>query len=310
MSALAVLLALPCLLWTAGAGSAPSLKEAGITQVCVPAAEADSWRDTGITVTPVTEEALADRQVLLVPGTVPRAGIASPTRAPWINANGWRIRRNPQGRFRYELPAGKAALAAAEASAYGGDAVLAIATEDLPRLGNMLSFLKTVPPSDLPDVADFGVVDDGSPEMGEVMNLLSRRNLLFERVKAPSSRYRLTVHFGPGGFDRAEAADPSAFALKLRRQLTDEERSLRIYGSEVVVGRLTAGGGRARLHLLNYGGRPILGLRVRIRGEYSGGEARVPGAAGTVALTDHVVADGFTEFTLPELVVYAVVDLR
>ena len=56
----------------------------------------------------------------------PRApALASPTRSPWIVANGWRIARRPGSEVRLRrCPAGKAALAAAEAFAYGADAVL------------------------------------------------------------------------------------------------------------------------------------------------------------------------------------------
>ena len=84
---------------------------------------------------------------------------------------------------------------------------------------------------------------------------------------------------------------------------------MRIYGSEVVIGRLTGDAGRIRLHLINYGGREIDGLRVRIRSVYVAGHAFVF-PAGRVELMDHVVADGATEFSLPRLGVYAVIDLN
>jgi len=77
----------------------------------------------------------------------------------------------------------------------------------------------------------------------------------------------------------------------------------------VVVCRLTSGAGRARLHLINYGGREIEGLRLRVRGNYGAGEAQVSGA-GRVALQDRSVASGATEFSLPRLTTYAVIDLR
>src|SRR5262245_65526895 len=83
----------------------------------------------------------------------------------------------------------------------------------------MLTFLAGVPPTDLPPVADFAVVDDGSPITGEVMNLLVRRNLLFQVVREPSTRLPITVAVGSAEYPRAEAADPSAFAQKIRRQL-------------------------------------------------------------------------------------------
>ena len=95
----------------------------------------------------------------------------------------------------------------------------------------------------------------------------------------------------------------------MRRDLTDDRRSLRIYGSEVVIGRLTGNGERARLHLMNYGGREIQGLRIRVRGAFPTGDALVSGV-GRVSLDDRVVAEGTTEFSLARLTTYAVIDLR
>jgi hypothetical protein len=141
------------------------------------------------------------------------------------------------------------------------------------------------------------------------MNLLTRRNLLYEIVKAPSARYRLNIALGSREFPVEDAADPSAFALKIRRLLTDEQRTLRIYGSEVVLARLTGNAARVRLQLINYGGREIDGLRVRLRGAYPAGAAAVAGT-GRVPLQDHVVVDGATEFSLPRIGTYAVVDLN
>jgi hypothetical protein len=251
---------------------------------------------------------LASREALPTPGVTARAGVASPTRAPWIVANGWRFTRNPGAKYRYDVPAGKAILAAAEVWAYGGDAVLKIDPADQAGLTAMLKSLSTFPAVDLPAVADIGLIDDGSAITAEVMNLLARRNLLYQVVKAPSDRFRLNIAMGSREYPVADAADPSAFALKIRRQLTDDQRSLRVYGSEVVIGRLTGDATRIRLHLINYGGREIDGLRIRLRGAYPGGEAWGD-AAGRLALQDHVVADGATEFTLPRMGVYAVIDL-
>jgi len=152
-------------------------------------------------------------------------------------------------------------------------------------------------------------VDDGSAITGEVMNLLARRNLLFQAVPAPSARFRINIAMGTAAYPREEAADPSAFALKIRRQLTDEQRSLRVYGSEIVICRLTGDAGRIRLHLINYGGREIEGLRIRLRGGYRDGEVQIAGA-GRLPLADYVVADGATEFSVPRLTTYAVIDLE
>jgi len=312
MTALVLLaLSVPCVYWPFSAETRSALDAAGIKQICVPPDRADSWRATGFTVTPLTDAELAARERLPAPGTTPRPGIASPTRAPWIDASGWRFARHPASKYVYDLPAGKAPLAAAEAFAYGVDAVLKIDLADpadAVRLGQMLTFLASLPPLDLPAVADVGIVDDGSVATGEVMNLLARRNLLFQVVPSASSRFPVTIRIGTPEYTREEAADPSAFAQKIRRQLTDERRALRVYGSEVVICRLTADAGRARLHLVNYGGREIEGLRIRVRGTYGGGEVHVAGA-GRLALADRVVSGDATEFTIPRITTYAVVDL-
>ena len=249
------------------------------------------------------------RELVLVPGTVARPGLASPTRAPWINTNGSRFMRNTAAKYRYELPAGKGALGAAEALVYSADAVLQIAPADLSAACGIVTFVKATPSVQLPDLADIGIVDDGSAVVGEVMNLFVRRNLLFQIVPAPQPGFAVNVKVGTPEYPVAEAADPSAFALKIRRQLTDERRRMRIFGSEVVVGRLTGDDKRIRLHLLNYGNREIAGLRVRLRGTYRGGDAYVPGQ-GRVDLIDFSVADGATEFSVPLLTTYAIVDLK
>ena len=306
---LLAVLSLPCVYWTQGLESRPQLEAAGIKQLCVAPDRAAAWRAAGFSVSPIPDAELASREALPAPGVTARAGLASPTRAPWIVANGWRFTRAPGARYVYDVPAGKAALAAAEAFAYGADAILKIDPSDLKDLGTMLAFLEALPAADLPSLADLAVVDDGSAVTGEVMNLLARRNLLFDAVKTPSPRYRINVAVGTRDYPVEDAADPSAFALKIRRQLTDEQRTLRVYGSEVVLCRLTGDPSRIRLHLLNYGGRDIEGLRIRLRGAYKEDGAYVAGA-GRLPLQDFAVADGATEFSLPRLGAYAVVDLR
>lgn len=302
------LAALPCLYWAQGVESAAALKAAGIQRLCVPSDQAEGWLQAGVTAVAVSETDLALRDALPAPGIRMRADRISATRSPWIDASGWRFLRDPKGQYVYDLPAGKAALAAAEAYAYGVDALLKVDPADLESLGRMMTFLSQLPANDLPDVADLAIVDDRSATLGEVLNLLSRRNLLFRTVTAESAQFRINVRLGTPEYPQSAAADPSALALKIRRQLTDEQRALRIFGSEVVVGRLTSDGSRVRLHLLNYGGRDIEGLRIRMRGRYPDGLALVAGS-GPLALQEHALADGATEFTLPRLGPYGVVDL-
>ena len=308
MSLLLWVAALPCLYWTEGVEGAPSLKTAGIERLCVPPDQAEAWRKAGFSAVALGGADLAVREPLLVPGIRVRADRASATRSPWIDANGWRFLRDPAGAYAYDLPAGRAALAAAEAYVYGADAVLKVDPADLESLGRMTAFLSRLPASALPDVADLAVVDDGSGPLGEVLNLLVRRNLLVRVVKAPSPAFRINVQLGTKEYPLREAGEPSALALRIRRQLTDEQRALRIFGSEVVIGRLTGDAAHARLHLLNYGGRDVDGLRIRLRGAYPEGAAYVAGQ-GRRALEEQVVAEGATEFTLPTLTAYGVVDL-
>lgn len=304
----ALLSALPLLYWTQGVETAPAVKEAGIDRLGVPAERARDWTAVGLSVVAIEPGDLASRRRLVPPGITAKAETVSATRSPWIFANGWRFTRDGRGRYVSRPPAGKAALAAAEAFAYGADVVVALDPADLAEAGRMSAFLRELPGRDLPAVSDFAVVDDGSPLVAEVMNMLARRNLLFRAVSAPSPQHALNVRVGSKEHPKKEAADPSAFALKVRRQLTDERRSLRLYGSEAVIGRLTAEAGRARLHLINYGGREVEGLRVRVLGAFPEGEAFVAGL-GRVALDEHVVADGATEFTLASVGLYTVVDL-
>jgi hypothetical protein len=275
--------ALSCLGWTQAVENTPFDSARG------GAADVAQDRSKVRVSTAALSGADAARELLPAPGVAARAGVASPTRAPWVVANGWRFTRQPAGKFRYDLPAGKGTLAAAEAFAYGADAVLKIDPADAAGVAAMMTALETLPAANLPPIADVGVVDDDSPITGEVMNLLARRNLLYQVVRAPSPRLRLNIVMGSREYPVADAADPSAFALKIRRQLTGEA-------------------GRVRLHLINYGGREIEGLRVRVRGAYGAGDAWVA-AAGRVSLLDHVAADGATELSLPRMGTYAVVDL-
>src|SRR5262245_28037040 len=111
-------LAVPCVVVPPGAEPRSAIDAAGITRLC-------------------TDADLAGREPLATLGIAARAGVASPTRAPWIDANGWRFLRRPGAKYVYTVPAGKAALAAAEAFAYGVDAALKIDPADARSLAAM-----------------------------------------------------------------------------------------------------------------------------------------------------------------------------
>lgn len=304
---LLLLAALPALFWDGAADTAPALRDAGIKQILVPAARMASWKSVGF----AAEAAdLAGAVKLLAPTVNYRMNVASATNAPWIMANGWRFIRRPQGRFYYDVTGKQAALAAAEAFCYGANAMIRTDAAGLKPLAEMLEFLGTIAGETLPPVADIGYIDDGSAVSGEVMNLLVRNNLLFQLVASPDRRLKVNVKLGTKEYSMADAKNPGTVAHAVRFNLTDDKRSVRIYGSQVVVARLTASGGRVRLHLLNYAGasRKVDGIRVRVLGQFAKHQLWLADGGG-VELLDYGVEPDATEFTLPELKTYAVVDL-
>lgn len=300
---LALAALLPGLFWDRPPSTAPALRQAGIRRVYVPPASEAAWRKAGFEAVAFDPESAVKAAV---PGVRFEIDEASATRAPWVDANGWRFEREAAHArtYYYDAPPGKAALAAAEAFAWGVRAVVRADTADLALFGRMLAFLRRADAPRMPALANIAVVDDGSETTGEALNLMARRNLLFRVVRAPVAGYDLVVKPTP-----AEAADPHKYALMVRRKLGDDRRLLRVYGSQVVLGRLTGAGGKARLHLINYGQRTIAGLRVRVRGAYSSGALAAFGLA-KAELADYMTGQEATEFTIPEMPVYAIVDLR
>jgi hypothetical protein len=317
-SLLAALLSLPCLAraserlpvvyWEQPADTAETLRRAQVGQIRVPPERATEWQQAGFDASALAAQERSLRVVLEPPGIAARAEWASATRRPWIDANGWRFLRRPDARYFEPAAPGKGALAAAEAFGYGADVVLAVDPGEIESVGRTLVQLRALPELTLPAVADLAVVDDGSSAAGELMNLLARRNLLFRPVARATKHGLRSVELGSKQYPRSEAANPDALALKIRTQLGDERRALRVYGSEVVLARLTGDAERLRLQLVNYGGREIEGLRVRLRGAWTPGEAFVleHGRLAVEALLQEADA---TEFSLPVLGTYALVDL-
>lgn len=259
----------------------------------------------------LVDQAPAGADKLARPGTR-RGNItwSSASRGIWVDANGWKIRRNPSATYFYDsVPAQWARLAMAEAYAYGANASIRTDPAGQAAAREMSEFLPKAGRRDLPDVADVFVVDDGSAQMGEVLNLMTRRNLLYDAGKAPQRPYPLVVQLDAPGFPREKAANPADFSYLVRKKLGDEKRSLRVFGSETVVGRLSAAGNSAQLHLLNYSTDAVEGIRVRVAGAWK--VRRILSFAdGSLAPDEVDVSGGATEFGLPKLTTYAVVDLE
>ena len=300
--------ALPVLFWSAAPDTAPALRDAGITHIAVPAAQAESWKAaSGITV----ETADLRKMVKLeAPGVEYRVDQASASRAPWLDSNGWQFLRQPQGRFYYDVKGAGAAIAAAESFSYGIAAFVSTDSAGLKPFARMIAFLRSVSAEAMPVVADIGFQDDGTDVSAEVMNLMLRHNLLFRTVSSPDPKLKLNVRIGSKEYPAADAQDPGAMAQIIRANLTDEKRSLRIYGSPVVIGRLTGSAGQVRVQLLNYSGagRSVSGLRVRVLGNFPKHQLAAEGSPAAQML-DYAADAEATEFTLPELKTFAVIDL-
>ena len=245
------------------------------------------------------------------------ANVAQATTAPWIDSNAWRYHRGVRKANYAKLNAGAAPLAAAEAFAFGVDAILNPEAADLDELKKMLRFLKAQEAPRLPVMANIGVVDSESAVLPEVLNLLSRRNLLYKVVKAPDRSLDLTVQLGSPDFPESAASNPSEFAARVRGKLGDDKRLVRLYGTSSVMAYLTGDTKAARLYLLSYGGSrrqqasgAQQGIRVRVLGRYRPLKVAAYDAPVDAALVDVDNPGNATEFTLPALKTIAIVDLE
>lgn len=301
------LAALPALLWDSGPNTAAELREAGITRIAVPPARIQAWSKVAdLSVVAANLDGAVKLEAPSVDYKINRGGASG---EPWLNSNGWQFARAPHGRFYYETHGPQAAFAAAEAFLFGVDVMIRADAAGVKPLGAMLQFLRSLPAADLPPIADIGFVDDGSPEAAEVMNLMVRSNLMFRAVAAPDGRDKVTVKLGSPEYPLQDAADPTLVAHEVRAHLTDDRRSVRIYGSQVVVGRVYGSDAGLRVVLLNYAGmeRKVNGIRVRVLGKF---HLRPPTAgAPEMRLLDFSAEGDATEFTVPELSSIVVIDL-
>jgi hypothetical protein len=245
------------------------------------------------------------------PGVQFQANQAQATTSPWVDSNASRFLRGVRKANYTKLPAGSAPLAAAEAFAYRIDAVLNPDPADVQELGKVLAFLKSQEQPALPALANIGVVDDGSPTMAEVLNMLTRRNLLYRVVPKPDPKLDLTVQLGAPDFPKEAAANPSDFAARVREKLGDDKRIVRLYGTNTTIAHLAGDGKRARLVLLSYSrNRTQQGARIRVLGRYRPTKFAAYGTAPDAQLTDVENPGGATEFSVPLFSTIAIVDLE
>ena len=248
------------------------------------------------------------------PGVRYLPNVARATNLPWIDSNGWRFARGIRKAHYAKIPAGSAALAAAEASMFDVEAVLDPDAKDLDDLARILKFLRTQERPALPPLVNIAVVDSASPAMTEVLNLLTRRNLLYRVVRAPDPSADLTVQIGTPDFPADSVVNPYEFAARVRAKLGDDKRLVRIYGTSTVLARLTGDRTRARLQLLSFGRRQQGGgdqsMRVRVLGRYRPAGFAAYGTAAEAQLSDVRHADNGTEFWVPDFTTYAVIDLE
>jgi hypothetical protein len=241
-----------------------------------------------------------------------RMSEASATTVPWIDANGWRFLRGTKKALYEKVPADRSGHAAAEAWAYGVDALVEAADEGRAAFETMVAFLKTTGSATPgPTRANVAIIDTGSEAIAEVLNLLARRNILYRVVRAPDPSAALNIRLGSREWPEKLAEDPNDFAARVRQRITDDKRLVRLFGngSYNVLVHLTGDRTRSRLHLLNYGRRPARDLRVRVLGAFS--EVRLLDSTDAkLTATDQLVANGATEFTVPSLAVYAICDLQ
>lgn len=301
-------LILPLLFWPQPPDSAPQLRKAGVHRIAVPQADAPQWAAIpGISIEPVD---ITSCVKLPAPSLALRVDEASASRVPWLTSNGWRFLRRPNARYDYDAPGAAAPLAAAEAFAFAGNALIHVNPDALAPVASILKFLASLDSAPSTAIADIGYVDDGSPASAEVMNLMIRDNLLFAVAPAHAAGFKLLVHPGSDDYPKF-VKDADAVVHRIRAELGDPKRSVRLYGTSVVVARLTGEPGHLRLHLLNYGAAArtrVQAFRVRVLGRYS--TARLHALDNPdEKLLDYEALSDATEFTVPELKLYAAVDL-
>jgi hypothetical protein len=278
-------------------------------------AAASSLVEQGLAAAAPTGPDAASYQEIPSPGVRYLPNVARATNVPWIDSNGWRFARGMRKVSYANVPAGSASLAAAEAFVFNVDAIIDPDPKDLEDLGRMLRFLKAHEQAPLPALVNIGVVDSRSPLLDEVLNLLTRRNLLYKVVPSPDRTLDLNVQLGTPDFPWEAAANPYEFAARVRAKLGDDKRLVRLYGTSTVIARLTGDKGRARLSLLSFSSRRqpdagAQGIRVRVQGRYRPAKLAAYGGNPDAKVSDVRHPGTTTEFWVPDFNTCAIIDLE
>src|SRR5262249_8200620 len=148
--------------------------------------------------------------------------------------------------------------------------------------------------------ANVGVIDDGSDAMGELLNMLTRRNLLYRVLSRPDRTLALNVELGSADFPKEAASNPSEFAARVRAKLADDRPLVRLHGTTTVIAHPPGDGRRRRLSLLAYGrGRMQDALRVGLLGRYRPVAFAAYGAPADSKIEDVEHPNRATELTVP-----------
>ena len=300
--------------FTAGPSASPPAAQTPGPAIYLTAAAA-SLVEEGLAPSAPTGDAASAFQEVPAAGVRFLPNVARATNVPWIDSNGWRFARGLRKVHYAHVPAGQAALSVAEAFFFDVEAILNPDPKDLPDLGNMLRFLNAHRQEPMTPLVNIGVVDDGTAMMGEVMNLLTRRNLLYKVVAKPEPDLDVNVQLGTPDFPAESAANPYEFAARVRAKLGDDRRLVRVYGTSTVLARLTGSERRARLALLSFAssrqhsGSPQA-MRVRLVGRYQPTKFAGYGAADGAVLGDLRHPGNSTEFWVPDFRTLALIDLQ
>lgn len=237
------------------------------------------------------------------PGLRFRMNMATATRAPWIDSNIWRFRRNPKGNFLCDVKEKSVVVAMAEAFSQGVRLAVETNLTQKRDFDTMTAFLQSIPDGPRKPWANITVTEDGSALAGEALLLLTRRNL-FYRAGPRDAGSALHLTF------TSKSGNVYEQVLDARDKLGDEKRPVRIFGSEQTIVDVAREGNKVRLHFINYGSRAVETLRIRVEGKYNARsiKAYVYNSPDT-KLTEFEQDGAFTEFTLEGLPVYAVLDL-